>query len=315
MFLSKQFIKFDAKKSDIEKNTFSNFSYKTYDAKGKEIVVTSDKVSEEKKDNYTFENFKSSFVLSSGECGEVSAKIAKAINGDKTVCDFIGNVKLTTDSGLLMKSEKAFANFNTKIITGSTPVSITKNGFNLSGDNYHFDINKHILILTGTAKGNSEKQKRKISSEKMTIQFSDKDIKSLEANGKSSFISPDYELYAKKSITYKVGQLHAESNVNLLYKKDASTFNIKSDKMNAILDEKSSIVEAFAYGNLIIKTKDAIVRSNKGSFKNDKIVAIGNVRISSEHGDVFGEIAELNVSTGAISVKKSSGIINDSKGP
>lgn len=313
IFLPKQSIKFDIEKSDIENNTFSNFSYKTYNAKGKEILLTSDKVSEEKKNNYVFENMKASFVLSNGEQGEISSDITKATNNDKTVCEFIGNVRFITDSGLLMKSEKAFADFNAKIIFGNTPVSITKNGVDFSGDNYHFDINEYTLTLTGAAKGFSEKQNKKISSEKLVIQFSNDDIKNLNATGNSSFLSSDYELFAGKSIIYEIGKIYAESDVRLLYKKDGKNFDIKSDSMKALLDKKSSINEVFAYGNLIIKSNNAIVRSNNGIFKGDKIIAIGNVIISNAQGDVFGEIAELNISTGDISIKKSSGIVNDNK--
>ena len=84
--------------------------------------------------------------------------------------------------------------------------------------------------------------------------------------------------------------------------------------MNAFLNDKSEITEITADGNVRIKTKDSVVKADHGVYKDNKMTVSGNVVISKERGDVFGEIAELDVETENISVKKSSGIVSENKG-
>jgi lipopolysaccharide export system protein LptA len=47
--------------------------------------------------------------------------------------------------------------------------------------------------------------------------------------------------------------------------------------------------------------------------KGNKVTVHGNVAISNVGGDVFGDVAVLDVDTGDVSVSKSSGVISDGK--
>jgi LPS export ABC transporter protein LptC len=326
---------YDVKKIDaVDQNTFSDFSYKTYDAKGEEISLASDNVYEEKKDNYVFKNMTSTFALSNGEKCTVTADVTKAIRGDRTVCELNGHVMVTTTSGLLLQTEKSFVDFNNKISSGSEPITITGNNISLRSDKYYFDINENALTLIGNAKGlmmlaspnrnggkldsqGANGKCDRISSDKMIIKFDSKcknSLKSLDATGNAKFTSDDYDLSAKEKIVYKIDRIHAKSDVKLQYRKNGQKIDVKSYQMDTLLDEKSSIREIIASGSLIIKTKDATIAADSGVFRENKVVALGNVVISNDQGNVLGDIAELDVLTGHVSVKKSSAIIDDSRG-
>ncbi|GHU16981.1 hypothetical protein FACS189472_03230 [Alphaproteobacteria bacterium] len=223
-------------------SVLSEISYKTYDSKGKEITLSSKKITEEKKDNYLFENMTSNFQLSDGESGSVSSDKTKLIRDDKTICEFFGNVKFTTSSGLVLKTEKSIVDFNKKTAVGNTDISIEKDGLQLSSNGYLFDINNNIVTLTGNVRGflyqrdvgsdnaslpsesyasaifNAETASEKenasgatICCNKIVIHFMrkkdagnlSKSVKSIDAIGNASCTSPDYTLTAKKNILYQ----------------------------------------------------------------------------------------------------------------
>jgi lipopolysaccharide export system protein LptA len=300
-------------------NVFSRISYKTYDTNGKEITISSEKIMEEKKNNFVLQQMTSSFSLSDGETGSISADTTKLIKEDKTTCEFIGNVKFSTSSGLQLKTEKSIVDFGKKTANGNTDIFVEKDNVRLGARNYHLDIGNKIATLTGNAYGISDKYT--ISCDKMIVSFAGdlkklsdtKLIKSINAEGNARIVSPNYTLTAQKNILYTVASIVADTRVNLVYKKGKKVFDIKSGHMVAILDKNNRIEEIKATIFLTIKTPDAIIRSKRGFMKGNKVSVFGNVVISSANGDVFGESAVFDIDTGSISVEKSCGIVSDGK--
>jgi lipopolysaccharide export system protein LptA len=290
-------------------NYFSEVKIKTHDKRGKEINLKSDDIYETKKDNYTLKNIVSTFTLSNGEVGTISADVSNAIRGEKTECEFIGNVILSTESGLLIKTEELLVDFNKKTASGNAAVAISRDNVTVSAKKYFFSMEENVLTLADDAKGFFKSDK--VSSNKMIIRFdAAKNIQSVNAIGNAVYISKNYQLKAKSGILYYPDKALAQEDVVLLYRKDGNDYNVRSDAMRArIVDGKLNNIEA--NGSLIIKTKDVTIRANKGILENDLIRVFGNVAISNEHGNVFGSAATLDTKTGDVSLDKSSGIVND----
>lgn len=301
--------------SGLQKNAFLKFFYKTSDASGKEVVILAEKVIEETKDNFVFERVTSNFMLPNEETGTITSNRGKIIHGERSVCEFIDNVVMTTNNGLLLRTERAIFDSNKKIISGNSRVNIAKDKVKMSAENYSFDTENNVLTLTGNAKANSDD--RDVSANEIIIAFDnsrDDSVKSLTANGKATLLSNNYDLSAENLLKYDTNKIEAEKNADLLYKKDGKNFRITSARMSAFLNDKSEIAEIIADGNVRIKTRDSVVKADHGVYKGDKVTVSGNVIISKERGDVFGEVAELDMKTENISVKKSSGVVSENKG-
>ena len=301
--------------NDLQKNAFLKFFYKTSDVSGKEVVILAEKVVEETKDNFIFERVTSNFMLPNEETGTITSNRGKVIRSEKSICEFIDNVVMTTNSGLLLRTERALFDSDKKVISGNSRVNITKDETKLSANSYSFDTEKNVLTLIENAKAHNSD--RDINANEIIIAFDnncDDSVKSLTANGNATLLSNNYDLSAENSLKYEAKKIEAEKNADLLYKKDKKNFRITSAKMNAFLNDKSEITEITADGNVRIKTKDSVVKADHGVYKNNKVTVSGNVVISKERGDVFGEIAELDVETENISVKKSSGVVSENKG-
>jgi hypothetical protein len=298
---------------EIDENSFSQVSFKTYNKEGREIILTSDKVSEDKKDNFSFKNVSMIFFVSDDKKGGISADKAKAIRADKAICEFTGNVKVAIEDGILIKTEKSLVDFNQKTAMGDVNIKITYGEAEILAQSYLFDMGKNLLILTNSAKGFLKNDK--VTSNKMVIHLDkdrDKSIKSLEAIDNASYVSINYNLRARH-ITYAVDSIEASGHVVLLCKNDGRSYDIRSDHMHAMLDKSGEICDVVATGSLLIKTKDATVRANKGIFRDNKITVYGDVVISGDHGDIFGTTAVLSMSTGEVGVDNSSGIVNGRK--
>jgi hypothetical protein len=279
----------DAKKAafdgefSVRENAFSEAKVKAYDKDGKEISVKSESVCEDKKDGYVLKNSTSSFALANGELLTISAKVAKAVARDQTQCEFIGAVKLTTESGLLMETEKLFADFNKKSASGDVEVAIYKGDAKLCSRRYFFDMNERVLTLTGDAKGFLKLNK--IAADKLIVRFDD-------AEGKN------------------IKNVDAEQNVVLFYKKEEKDYEIRSNFMRAFVNN-GALDGAKANGSLTIKTKDAIIKAREGVLKGDKIDVFGDVAISGEQGNIFGNAATLDLKSGDIFIDQSSGVLDD----
>jgi LPS export ABC transporter protein LptC len=296
-----------------KKNSFSNVRFKTYDRAGREISVKSDSVSENRKDHYTLEKLVSTFALSDGELLTVSADVTDAVRNDKAVCEFTGNVKLSTKSGLLLQTEKLFADCDKKIAKGDTAVVISREDMRVSADKYFFDMDANSFTLTGSAEGSFKTGK--ISSDKLIIRFSDinkKDVKSMDALGNAIYVTTNYTLKAEKSILYTADEVKAQQNANLFYRQNSKSYYVRANFMRAQI-HKGAPETITANGSLIIKTKDATIRADKGILTENEIKVFENVVISGEQGNIFGNAAVLNTKTGAVTINKLSGILKDER--
>ncbi|MBR1735299.1 MAG: LPS export ABC transporter periplasmic protein LptC [Alphaproteobacteria bacterium] len=301
-------------KTEFSKNAFLKFFYKTKDISGKEVAIFAEKVTEETKDNFIFEQVTSNFMLSNEENGTITSNKGKIQQGTKTICQFIDNVVMTTNSGLILRTNNAVFDSEKKIISGNSRVNIKRNETILSAESYTFDADKNILTLKKNAKAHNPIQN--ISANEISIAFNSNytdSIQNLTANGNASLISTDYDL-SGESLKYEPNKITAMENIDLIYKKYGKNLTVKSDEMTAYLNNKSDITEIIANGNVYIKTKDSIVKGNNGVYKDNKVVISGNVIISKKQGNIFGEIAELDLITEKVSVKKSSGILINKKG-
>lgn len=298
-----------------QKNTFSNFSYRTTDNSGKEIEIHAEKVIEENKESFIFKNVNANFMLSSNEKGNITSGVGKMSRGEKPTCEFSENVHLSTESGLFMQTKRAFYDSATECLSGNSKISIEKDDVRLSGNSYNFDTGKNVLILTKRAKAHSNNQD--VFANKIVVAFdsNQKDsVKKFEAQGNATIIAPRYNLSAADSIIYEAQKLKATRGVVLLYRKDnGRTFTVQSDKMEAVMDEKSEIIQAIADGSVLIRTADCIIKANQGIYNavTKKIVTSGSVVVSRKQGNVFGEEAELDLNTENVSMKKSSAILFD----
>ncbi|GHU11244.1 hypothetical protein FACS189449_02300 [Alphaproteobacteria bacterium] len=342
----------DTKNSDCDTFQFANSSaesvlsdvtYKTYDAGGKEITLSSKRITEEKKDNYILEKMISDFQLSDGERGNISSNTTKVIKDDKTICEFSGNVKFTTSSGLEMTTEKSIVDFNQKTAVGNTDLLMEKDGLRLSSNNYHFDLDNNVATLIGNAKGFSNENT--IYSDKMVIRFfskketgnlsntkPEKSIKSVDAIGHVKCTSADYILTAQKNILYTPQSVVADSNVVLVYKSDGST--VYCDKMVIVLEsdnlsDAKSIKSVDAIGHARCTSTDYILTAQKNiMYTSQSIIADSNVTliykkdektfdIRSGHMvatlDGNGRIKEVNA-TNSLTIKTADATIHSNRG-
>ena len=324
---------------DAEKNAFLNFFYKTQDASGKEVTITSKKVTEKTKDSYIFEGVESNFALPNQETGTITADLGKVVrnsenkknnidrndsgdaeNSARDICEFRNNVVMSTKSGLSLRTNEATFNSKSKVISGESHINIDRDDIKISADQYSFNTAKNILELKKNARAISKG--REISSEKMTVFIDNSQaeaIKKVIAEGNVRLKSADYDLYTKGNLTYGNSQISAGNPVSFKYRKDGRVFVITSYKMKAFLSKNETnsgdrdITEVLAEGNVVIKSQYSTVKADNAVYekKKGKILARGNVVISQEMGDIFGEEAELDLSTGVVNIKKSSGIVGD----
>jgi lipopolysaccharide export system protein LptA len=295
-------------------NAFSNISFRTNDSHGRKVTLTSDRVSENKKDNFIFENTTLTFTMANGENGRICADVTRTARADRTVCELVGNVELKTDGGLLIKTAQSLVDFDKKIVVGATNIVISKKELKASSRKYSFDMNRNILRLNDNARGSVGTDQ--VTANEMVIHFdnmNEKSAKYIEAIGDASYVSAAYDLKADGAIKFHGDRISADNRVALFYKRNGKDYLVKSDHMRATLDKKGTVNNVEAIGSLIIKAKDATIRAENGVFSNEKIVARGNVVISSRHGDVFGDVAVLDINTGNVTMDNFSGVVADGR--
>lgn len=294
-----------------DKNTFSNFSYKTYDSKGQEVVLHAENVSEEKKDVYKFEKVKSTLTLSDGETVLVSANKIVALQKNKMTCEFIGDVQLSTSSGIVMETEISKIDFSKKLVEGGKRISISNDNTKISADRYSVNLELKIADLFGNVTGTMPSGDR-ISAARAVISFdssSKNHIKNVRLSGNPIIESRDYTLKSRGDISYNHAFIKSAARTYLIYTHNKDKYHIKSDRMLATLDD-SKIKSVEVCGNLIINAKNVIVKADRGTFCDHKAVVVGNVAIINERGTIFGETADVDFNTGRVSLRKSRGILS-----
>ncbi|MDR1362277.1 MAG: LPS export ABC transporter periplasmic protein LptC [Holosporaceae bacterium] len=300
--------------------TFKNFAHKSYDAKGKAITLTSSNVAEIAKGNYVLQNVCSGFQLSDTESGSIRSDTTKINKIKDPICEFVGNVQFITTGGLRINTEKSTVDFEKKIAQGNTSVAIRKDNSSLLADSYVFDVANKQITLVGNVRGVSQKQS--IDCGKLILRFRDKFAlesvsgkypwESAEALNNAKLVSPHHELSAAKICHYP-NLLTASGDVSLIYKNNGNPLDIKAEHMTATLDKAGKVKEIKATKSLTIKSSDATIHADSGVLNGSKVTVCGNVTISNPDGDVFGDVAVLDIENGDVSIHKSSGVVDNGR--
>lgn len=190
---------------------------------------------------------------------------------------------------------------------------------------YDLDMKKNSLLLRKNVKGNLA-QGNSVAADDLKIIFSRKNTKKFKhqsevdsknlqqavAEAKLSWHAKikfeDLDLAAHE-ISYSPKEIVANENLSLNYVRNGRKFFIQSQKIVAKLNETGNIDTINAIGSLKIKGNDFVVRANSGFFEKQKIYLSGNVVIANEYGEIFGNQAELDLETGDVSIKASSGVV------
>ena len=286
-------------------------SHSSFSEDSNNFSLKSSEVDEVNKDTFHFKNLESDFKISETEKGKITADESQMETVDSKKCDFNGNVKLTTESGLTLETEKSFVDFDKKISQGDTDIRITQDKTDLTSKKYFFDMNTKTVVLTDQVKGNVNGNF--ISTDKLTVEFDQsvgKDVKRILALGKSLYKTPHYSLKAGGSIEYTKDRAKADKNVVLLYKKDKKLYDIKSSHMDVDFSG-NSVKKVTAYGKLVIKTEDSsTIKGEKGVLEDNFLTVTGNVIISDKRGVVFCDKVVLDTETNNTKIYNSKGIIN-----
>lgn len=178
--------------------------------------------------------------------------------------------------------------------------------YSLTANTMHYDINNVI------AKGNVKVlyMQGRLSSDKLTATHKKNVLDTIEASGTAKYSTESYTIEAGRLIYKNNGTLQALNNAHLIYTTPKDIYNIFANAMYATI-HKGKIVTVSAKNNLLIKTQGDIIKAHSGTMKNQKIYLSGDVKISGEHGNIFGESAELDMNTGRVILTKSSGMINE----
>jgi hypothetical protein len=303
-----------------DESSFRDLSYAMHTKDGKEITIKSDKVIETGKNRYVFENVKSTFTLSSGDVVTVQADITNATNESRTKCDLSGNVRLFTKSGLSLQTQKAFVDFDKKIVQGNGEVALELSPTNeksgkktaLKGKNFCFDFHKNTLTVLESVKGNVNANT--ITSGNIVICFenpAEGSVKKIDATQNPTFATKYYTVSAKNSIVYSPGKVHANGNVIFAYHKSDKNIRLKSEDATVTIDDGGNVSNIVINSAFTAHTPNAIIMADRGLFADNRISAFGNVVISGDDGDIFGESAVFDVSSGEIQLNKSSGIVSE----
>lgn len=291
-------------------NAFSSLTYTSYDQNSQKFSLQSSSVEEKNNSEFEFQNLVSHFKISDNESGTISAKQAEVSTKDERLCTFIGNVKLTTDSGLQLTTEKAFTNFNNQTAEGDTPVIISQKDQKFSANKYFFDAKRKLAQLEGNVQGNMAKDS--ISSDKLLVEFDDLNggnPKKVIATGNSTYKSVDYILKSSESLEYNKNFVDAKKNVRLHYKKGRKFYDLKSDFMRIEL-KQNRVKKANASGHIFIKTETgATVSGNKGVLENDMLTITDSVKMTDARGTVLCDKVVISLKTGSVAVSNSKGII------
>ncbi|MDR3156121.1 MAG: hypothetical protein LBT90_03420 [Holosporaceae bacterium] len=300
-----------------DESSFRNFSYTMHTKDKKEITLESDKVTEIEKNRYVFENLKSTFTLSNGDVVTILANTTKTRNGSKTKCELGGNVRLFTKSGLYMQTEKVFVDFDKKIVRGDGAIAMElstntnyKKKTTLKGEFFCFDFDKNILTISRAAKGNVDSNA--ISAGGITIYFDnikERTVKKIDATKNPIFVTKYYTITAKNAMTYSSKKIHADGDVVFTYHNGNKNMRVKSNDFTAIVDGNGNVSSIVANSAFTAYTANAIIEADGGCLAGNQISAFGNVVVISKNGNIFGESAVFDISSGEVQLKKSSGVV------
>lgn len=208
---------------------------------------------------------------------------------------FSNKLQATLAQGNKLKTADALGNVKCK----TAQYYLTANKMHYDTHNIVAQGNVKILYIHG-----------QLYSDKVTAIHKKNILDTIEAVGNAKYISEQYVIKSDKLIYKNDAILQAINHVHLTYMTKNETYNIFANAMYATIYQ-GKIVAISAKNNLFIKTSNDTIRANYGTMKDQKIYLSENVVISGEHGDIFGETAELDMNTGKVMITKSSGIINE----
>ena len=289
---------------------FSDVVYEMYDHEDKNVLLKSSEIQQEDDGSLNFSNLVSDFKISNTENGKISADKTYTKNESAKQCKFVGNVKLTTDSGLKMQTEISFVDFDKQTAEGESHVTVIQDDIKLEANKYHFDLLNRIFVLTDQAQGNVKQDS--IVADKIIIELQKtaaKSPKRIEAIGNAVYKSANYTLSAKKSINYTPENVDAYQNAKLMYRGNKKTYDITADHISGKL-KNEKIASAKMIGHVAIKSKDAIIRGNYGSFRGNILTVSENVSIVNARGKILCEKAEINTITNDMKILNSRGMIS-----
>jgi len=293
-----------------EKNEFSDVIYSSFDKDSNKITLKSSKIQEKTKNSFDFNNLATTFYISPKESVTILADRTHFISQESKQAEMKGNVKLSTESGLLLKTEKSFVDIDQKMAKGDTDISIIQNGTKLSAKKYHFDMDRKIVTLIKNVKGNLSDGL--IEADKLVIEFEKeigKDFKNVHSFGNSSYKTNQYDLKANKDIIYKKEYAEANGNVELNFVSNGKNYLINTDKLTMSL-RNDIIKKVTARNNLIIKVDNSLtIKGDQGILEDKLLTVSGNTLITNEKGNILCERAILNTKTNDIKIYNSKGII------
>lgn len=296
---------------------FSDVKVKTQDDKGRTATITVEKVSDDGKGGeYNLEKIETDFTLASGKNCKISAKKGHVKDKDKKLFDLEEDVTLSTNSGILLKTQKAFVDLSNEIVSGDNPINMESKDLKLSADRYSFRLAAKRLRLGGKIHG--ELRRDKITADFLEAIFADQNFEKLQqitTTGNSCYTSSFYTINASQKMTYEEGdrKFSAQGDVHIKYDDGQKTFVIRSQSVSGNIDAHGKIISARADGKLKIEATDTITTADRGELSNGKIFVSGNVVISGPNGNILGKNATFDLKSGEIEIKKSSGVVNYDK--
>lgn len=292
-----------------KKNEFSDVIYSAFDKDLNKITLKSTKIQESSKSTLDFSKLITTFNISSQETVTVLADQTRFISQKSKRAEMKGNVKLSIENGLSLKTEKSFIDIDQKIAEGDTRIVITQDDTKFSAGKYHFDMNRKILTLIENVEGNLSNDL--ISTDKLVVEFEDigKDFKRVHAFKNSSYKTNQFNLKADKEIVYKKDLAEANGNVELDFVKNKKSYYVNTDKLVMSL-QNNNIKRVTAHNNLVIKVNNMItIKGDFGILENDLLTVSGNTVIINEKGNILCEKAILNTKTSDIKTYNSRGVI------
>lgn len=232
------------------------------------------------------------------------------------------------DKKHLVLSKKARAhNINADIEANQLSATLNKgNKLDnvLARGNVRYCSKKHLITAEKisfqnnklTAKGNVKIKElvksENIYGENVAVSFNNSNnVTSVEISGNSGYCSKNYNLKAKK-IKYHNGLLQANGNVCLDYYKGTYKYNISANSLNAVV-ENGKVTQIKTHDKLTIKANNDTIKANSCLMKDNRLFLFGDVVATNSVGGIFGDKAELELSTGRVKIRNSSGIIEEGR--
>ena len=293
-----------------EKNEFRDVVYTSFDKGSNEVTLKSSKVREVGNKAFDFRNLVTTFNISSDETATIFADESHFVSKESKQCGMKGNVRLLTEDGLSLETEKSFIDMDKKIAYGDSDILITQDDTKFFAKKYHFDMGNRVVTLIGGVEGNLADDL--IIADKLVVDFDKvigKDFKKVHAFGNSSYKTVMYHIKAARDILYTNQYAEANGNVCLDFKKDKHNYLVNAEHIAMNLKE-DAIKKVVAEDNLRIKVDGSTsIRGDHGILEDDFLTITGNTVIFNEKGKILCKKAILNMKTNDIRVYESKGVV------